>query len=68
MIKIILGGVSVVTQWVKNPTIICEDVGLIPGLVQWVKDPVWLWLWRRLAAPALIGPLAWELPYAAGWP
>ena len=27
---------------------------------------MWLWLWRRLAAAALIGPLAWELPYAAG--
>ena len=25
-----------------------------------------LWLWCRLAAVALIGPLAWELPYAAG--
>ena len=25
-----------------------------------------LWLWCRLAAAALIGPLAWELPYAAG--
>ena len=23
-----------------------------------------LWLWCRLAAAALIGPLAWELPYA----
>ena len=23
-----------------------------------------LWLWRRLAAAALIGPLVWELPYA----
>ena len=23
-----------------------------------------LWLWRRLAAAALIQPLAWELPYA----
>ena len=28
------------------------------------SDPLLLWLWRRLAAPALIGPLAWELPYA----
>ena len=25
-----------------------------------------LWLWRRLAATALIGPLAWEPPYASG--
>ena len=29
-------------------------------------DLVLLWLWCRLAAAALIGPLAWELPYAAG--
>ena len=29
-------------------------------------DPawLWLWLWYRLAAVALIGSLAWELPYA----
>ena len=24
------------------------------------------WLWCRLAAVALIGPLDWELPYAVG--
>ena len=29
-------------------------------------DPVWLWLWRRLTATALIRPLAWEPPYAVG--
>ena len=29
-------------------------------------DPTLLWLWCRLAAAALIQPLAWELPYAAG--
>ena len=29
-------------------------------------DPVLLWLWCRLAAVALIGPLAWEIPYDAG--
>ena len=33
-------GVPTVAQWVKNPTSIQEDVGLIPGLVQWVKDMV----------------------------
>ena len=29
-------------------------------------DAALLWLWRRLAAVARIGPLAWELPYATG--
>ena len=30
------------------------------------SDPELLWLWRRPVATALIGPLAWESPYAAG--
>ena len=30
------------------------------------SDPVLLWLWCRLVATALIRPLAWEPPYAAG--
>ena len=30
------------------------------------SDPTLPWLWRRLAAIALIQPLAWELTYAIG--
>ena len=29
-------------------------------------DPTLLWLWCKPAAIALIQPLAWEFPYAAG--
>ena len=29
-------------QQIKNPVSIREDVGLIPGLTQWVKDPLLL--------------------------
>ena len=62
-----------------NPTRNHGVEGLIPGLAQWVKDPVCrklcvgqgcgsdavlLWLWCKLAAGAPIGPLAWEPPYA----
>ena len=51
-------------QWVKNPASTLEDMGLIPGFTQWVKDLVFPWLWCRPAAAALIQPLAQELPYA----
>ena len=37
------------------------STGHRPGL-----DPALLWLWCELAAVALIQPLAWEPPYAAG--
>ena len=30
------------------------------------SDPSLLWLWPRPVAAALIRPLAWEPPYAAG--
>jgi len=64
-------------QQLTNSTSIHEDEGLVPGLTQWVKDPVLpravmgsdpalLWLWHSPVATAPIGPLAWEPPYAKG--
>ena len=65
--------VPVVAQQVKDIVSVRMWASVIPGLTQWFKDLVllWLqctllWLWRRPAAAALFRPLAWELPYAAG--
>ena len=62
-------GVPLSDQWLMNLTRNREVAGLIPGLTQWIKDPIlavscgvgyrhgsdppWLWLWCRLSATAL---------------
>ena len=51
---------------VMNLTSIREDEGSIPGLTSWAMDLALLWLGCRPAAAALIQPLAWEFPHAAG--
>ena len=77
-----LNGNSHCGSVVTNLTSIHEDMGSIPGLPQWVKNPVlpvscgvgrrhgldpsFLWLWCRPAAVTLIWPLAGKLPYTAG--
>ena len=65
----------------RNPTMNHEVAGSIPGLLSglriwccrelWCRSNTWLrswllWLWCRPAATALIRPLAWEPPHAAG--
>ena len=37
--RLLATGFAFVAQQLTNPTRIPEDVGLIPGLAQWVKDP-----------------------------
>ena len=45
-------GVPIMEQWLTNPTRNHEVVDLIPGLAQWVKDPVlpWAVVWVTDAA------------------
>ena len=58
-----VGSIPGLTQWIKRSgDAMSSGVGHRCGL-----DPVlpWWWLWCRPAAATMIGPLAWELPYAA---
>ena len=49
------------TQWVEDLAVVSCGVGR-----RRVLDLALLWLWLRLAATALIPPLACEPPYALG--
>ena len=50
-------------QWVKD--LACLAASCLVGH-RCGSDPTLLWLWCRLVATALIRPLAWQPPYAAG--
>ena len=43
-----------------------SSIAMSCGVAHISSDLPLLWLWCRLAAIALIRPLAWERPYAAG--
>ena len=67
-------GVPIVAKQIRNQLVTIRlrvlSLALISGLSiqhcreQWYSRSVLLWLWHRLAAVALIRPLAWEPPYA----
>ena len=53
-------------QWLPNLTSIHKDARSIPALAYGLKIWCCCELWGRPAATALIGPLPWEPPHAAG--
>ena len=51
-------------HWLRNPARILEDASLIPGLAQWVKDPVLAGAVVWVADMALI---LWFCGCGVGW-
>ena len=60
--------VPTVAQWVKSPTSINEDAGLMPGLAQWVTDLAWPWLCCRLAVGTPLPPQPGNFHMPQAWP
>jgi len=60
--------VPIGAQWVKDPVCLCEDICSIPGLAQWAKDLVLLWLWPRPSCSSNLVPGMGNFHMLQMWP